>query len=379
MSFSKTHLDRFERILRDVNIISYPIDLEKGKPTVFEIYIIDMQNGFMSSGECGVLDSDHLPERIVTYLDYMNWYVEQLNKRGFIISLHFIFSRDYHHPHHHSFWSETNPNGFPPHCQYGTNSSMLHPKIIEWIKYNSDKNITITFKAYHPHIESYSAIPYTDHYDASHLQGTCCNSYDTIGRYGKLHSKLTSGGGVVFPDMSLDELLKPNPFNKDIDMILKDSASELINNNADITIKYILEHGKSLEMYNPYPDVSIISHSFVVGLAGDFCVRDTVINAINQKAIKNITGDTCLVYNLTSYVVLPTGTHESESPMTVDADYVDEPEEGTDYYIWVSNIRELILDYVENRMITLKPPVFIKFELDEPFMINYFGGRIGHL
>lgn len=373
MSFSATHLRVFESILRKFGIVSPTLPLLKNQPTYFDIYVIDMQMGFMSDGECGVLDSEHLPQQITCYLDYMIWITKELNANGFSILLRFIFSRDYHHPDHHSFQSVDSPTGFPAHCQYGTNSSMLHPKIIEWIHSNYTENIIITFKGYHPHIESYSALSYTKYYDAFQRQGACCNSHQ---KEVESNNPLACGGGVVFPKMSLDILLKPNPFS-DIDILIdNDTNKDIISDNAIKTLKYMIAHGVPLTQTFKEG----LCHSFVVGLAGDFCVRDTLINIINQKSLYGQSGSSCLIYNLTAYVVLPIGNHESDSPMFDTGEHVGEPEEGTDYFIWVSKINDLVLDYVEpSRHVCIESPIFIKYTNKTHFPIEYFGSKIGHL
>lgn len=346
MSFTNTHLKSFENILKKYNVISHEFSFKK--ESTFDIYVIDMQNGFMPDGECGVLDSECLPDMICNYLDYMTSYINKLNNK---INIRYIFSRDYHHPKHHSFGI----NGFPPHCRYGTNSSMLHPTIMDWIKKNSDKNIVITFKGYHPHIESFSALAYTDTYDASKRQGACCEAHK---QECENKNPLICGGGVVFPKMSLDKLLTPNPFVDDIELINDESSEDTIDINAEKTLTYMLQNGVPLiQQFHEK-----ISYSFVVGLAGDFCVRDTLINAINQKMVQKQKGETCLVYNLTSYVTLPIGTCDSEDIMDEHGMHIVTPKKDEMYYVWISNIEDLVLDYIESgRNVCLKSPLFVKY------------------
>lgn len=364
-NFFALYLQTFEELLEKAGVVSPQLPLLSKEPAHFDVFVIDMQNGFMSSGECGVLYSDHLPEQIVRYLDYMKWIVEDLNKRGCQITLRFVFSRDYHHPEHQSFLSEDRPTGFSAHCQYGTNSSMIHSTLLKWIEENKEKEtILITFKGYHPHIESYSALAYTEHYDASNRQGACCDAHRK-----ELDAKnpLTCGGGVVFPELPLELLLQPNPFTAVTDLIDGETDPSVIAENAEKTLEYMTMNGKPLEqIFQPG-----YSHSFVVGLAGDFCVRDTLINTINQKATRGQDGESCLVYNLTAHVVLLTDD---------TGKVVGDPKTSTDF-IWVSSISEMIQDYIDpERGVCLKPPVFLKYIIDEEhFPIDYFGGKKGHL
>lgn len=366
MSFYQTHLDTFESILKELKFSSKQIEFEENQNYCFDIYVIDMQNGFMSSGECGVLDSDHLPGLICEYLDYVIHNIELINQKmestGTNIKLRFVFSRDYHHPDHYSFQSKDRPTGFPAHCQYGTHSSMFHSTISDWIKKNRDQDITITFKAFHPHIESYSTLPYTEHYDASKRQGTCCDSHKL-----ELESEncLASGGGVYFPDMKLDYLLEANPFslnNPKYTLINSETFPRFIKENAEKTLK-LLSNAKSFKQ--TYLE-NTIHHSFVMGLAGDFCVRDTLINSINQRVLDSQPGEDCLIYNLTAYVTLPFGDHTMSDVMDpATGKYVSEKTKGSIYNIWVTPIRDMILDYIDpSRGVCLKPPLFIKYETD---------------
>lgn len=356
--FYQNHLKVFQKVLAELEITPGEIRLDKSRKHTFNVYVIDMQNGFMSKGECGVLGSDELPNLIIGYLNNMIKSAKALNDKGYQINLNFIFSRDYHHPEHHSFQSEERPNGFPAHCQYGTFSSMIHHKIMEWIKGNKEQNIKIIFKAFHPHIESYSALPYTSHYDASKRQGTCCDGH-------KMEldkdNKLTCGGGVYFPEMTIDEALSANPFNleKDDDMRLigKDTKPDIIAKNAKIT----LEHLSKATPYKPdYTDEDNVEHSFITGLAGDYCVRDTLINTINHREINGRNGDSCLIYDLTAYVILPVGDESNHYIMDEKGEYVNEPEPDKKYMIWVTPIKNMILDYTKtSRNVCMKPALFL--------------------
>jgi hypothetical protein len=357
--FYQNHLKIFQKVLADLGIAPGEIRLDKTKKYNFNVYVIDIQNGFMSKGECGVLGSDELPTLIISYLDNMIKSAKTMNEKGYQINLKFIFSRDYHHPEHQSFQSEGRPTGFPAHCQYGTFSSMLHHKITDWIKANKEQNIIVLFKAFHPHIESFSALPYTSHYDASKRQGTCYDGYKTEIDSG---NKLACGGGVYFPDMSIDDTLSANPFNltknDDIKLIGKDTKVEIINENAKIT----LEHLSQAKQYKPYEgdEEGRFEYSFVTGLAGDYCVRDTLINTINGRVINGHEGESCLIYDLTAYVILPVGDETYHYIMDEKGEYVDEPEPDKKYLIWVTPIKNMIMDYTNtSRNVCMKPALFM--------------------
>jgi nicotinamidase-related amidase len=358
MSFYESHLKEFQNILKELGVTSRTIELDKAKQYCFDIYVIDMQNGFMPSGECGVLGADDLPAKISNYLDYMINIVEELNKNGHNVKIRFAFSRDYHHPDHQSFQSHEHPTGFPAHCQYGTFSSMIHHHLSDWINNNKDKHdIQIIFKAFHPSIESFSALPYTSHYDASQRQGTCNGSFKVEKENG---NSLICGGGVYFSEMSLENCLLPNPFNQtrdeDMKLVNNSTKKETINANAKITLKILSAAKPFKQSYF----LDTIHYSFITGLAGDFCVRDTLINTINQRVLDGKYGDSCLLYNLTAYVTLPLGDKTMPDIMDATGQTVTKPVDGIKYYIWVTSIREMILDYIiPSRGVCMKPPIFM--------------------
>jgi hypothetical protein len=358
MSFYESHLKEFQNILKELGVLSRSIELDKTKKYCFDIYVIDMQNGFMPSGECGVLGADDLPNKICKYLDYMINSVEELNKNGYNVKIRFAFSRDYHHPEHQSFQSDERPTGFPAHCQYGTFSSMIHHSLSDWINNNQNKqDIQIIFKAFHPSIESFSAVSYTSHYDASKRQGTCCKSFDIENEN---ENPLVCGGGVYFPEMNLEDCLLPNPFNdsknNDMKLINDSTKKENIDTNAKNTLN-ILSTAKSFKQ--PYLS-DTVHYSFITGLSGDFCVRDTLINTINQRVLDGKSGDSCLLYNLTAYITLPLGDKTTSDIMDATGKKVTNPADGIKYYIWVTSIRNMILDYITpSRGVCMKPPIFM--------------------
>jgi nicotinamidase-related amidase len=360
MSFYQNHLKTFQSILTDLGVTAKPIQLDKSKKYCFNIYIIDMQNGFMTGGECGVLGSDNLPVLIVSYLNDLIEQSESLNYLGYNVTLKFIFSRDYHHPHHHSFISEQHSDGFPPHCRYGTFSSMLHHCIMKWIKDNKDKDITIVFKAFHPNIESYSVLPYTPHYDSSKRQGTCCDVHKFEV---KDKNPLACGGGVYFPDIMIEDAMSANPFNFDKNDILKlineDTQPDMISENAETTLKSL---SNAIPFQSVYDD-DVFDYSFITGLAGDFCVRDTLINSINNREINGGNGESCLVYDLTAYVILQIGDETKDYIMNDKGEFVDKPDPDKKYQIWVTPIKNMILDYIDmSRKVCMKPPLFMTYQ-----------------
>lgn len=358
--FTRTYINGIDESLNKHNIEtkSYFDKFIKDEKYCFDIYVIDVQNGFMENGECGVMEADDsFIEDIISFLNKITDDIMNKIKTGYQLELRLFFSRDYHHPNHNSFKSEEHPNGFPAHCQFGTSSSAFHPLIEKWIIEHSYLNITILFKAFHPNVESFSVIPYVESiYPAIKRQGTCLNSYQESCQ----PKHIMTGGGVYFPDMHISTALKTNPFG---DMITSKSSYQDIKKNAEKTLD-ILINGNSFNI-KFLKDTN--HYNMIVGLAGDFCVRDTIINQINQAYLTEYNNTTLMIYNLTRFVALPIGNIDTPYAMTKDGLYVNKNTTEKDsingkYFIWTTTPDNLIKDYVDTS-ICAKPPLFSYYPL----------------
>lgn len=284
----------FTSLLKTLGLGDTRLSLELEQKYCLDVYVIDMQYGFLPKGECEVKDTEKLPQKIVSYLDTLCEQVDLLREKGYQITLRFVFSRDYHHPLHTSFKTFENPTGFPAHCQFGTRSSQIEDTIAHWIIANEDKrSIQILFKAFHPCIESFSAVPY-GYYSAGDCQGTSKASHDDVKDKPETR-RFANGGGVYIKDMSLKDQLKANLFEF----------------NAQETLEYLMKQ----DVYQPTYPPDTVNVAIVLGLAAAFCPDHTLINIINHQCQnhnhvvdneKPADNDMAFyVYNLTSGIVLP--------------------------------------------------------------------------
>jgi len=167
------------------------------------------------------------------------------------------FTRDYHPKEHCSFL----PKGhYPPHCVQTTNGSL----IVDELK-DMAKNSIVMFKGFDKDYDSYGAAPYEDdEYGTTRQQLSGCKKNcitDTCSQ---------NTGGFLLKGVD-----NPVDYLGPVDM----------NNSCQ----------------HQYENIKDGDNVFVVGLAGDYCVKDTAINIKRMKP-------RCKVYVInqcTRYALLP--------------------------------------------------------------------------
>ena len=234
------------------------------------LVIIDMQADFVPAdqsvnphgGRFGVAEGDRIVGTIVRLI---NAAVRQ--------DAAVVATRDYHPVDHVSFMSEGGP--FPAHCVQGTKGSYFLPAIGGALaagmrqRGGDTDGVMVAFKAFHEDVDSFGAFPYASGGD---------------GRIGK-----RSPGGDASDSGKLVCGCSAAPWTGC--MVLKQSALS----------KWWLEYGEDIDMNAP-PDVLALAGDesgdggrrgqlslqdalrkkkrlFVCGLALDFCVLDTCLNA----------------------------------------------------------------------------------------------------
>lgn len=180
-----------------------------------------------------------------------------------------ILSRDTHTVDHCSF----GPNGgpFPNHCianHVGSkfHPSMLHPKITS----ENGRKVDVIFKGCTQTTDSFGAVPYYKGSDVSKKAyserrqlGNCNMTGFTGGKY--LKKKMNNFADYPFQDISkytqVDETQCPEA----------------------TTEKILAELGADFKIEDLFPKQLSGTHNiFVVGVAGDYCVKDTAINIMNS-------------------------------------------------------------------------------------------------
>jgi nicotinamidase-related amidase len=281
-----------------------PVDTAVKK---YALFVIDMQNDFI----------DRPYERVYNgstpQPDELN-FVDNLTKNGnfdvaqgatMIIPLleklekaindinckYIIFSRDYHPVGHASFFymnkdinmsNETYkglPSGrFPAHCVQQHNGSRLIEEIEKFItKYKNSLKIKVIFKGIHQTVDSFTAVPMDkiDHI-ASNYQAKsetlCKPCADPTQR---CCSSMT--GGFYLPGKNAEDAMNY------MDRMYHSNAHQVTYDNK------------------LFIDLNSVSKIEVCGLAGDYCVRDTIVALAKKYNKKEIV----LLNYLTRYAFLP--------------------------------------------------------------------------
>eukprot|EP01004_Peranema_trichophorum_P003327 NODE_2320_length_1615_cov_71.250670_g1991_i0.p1 GENE.NODE_2320_length_1615_cov_71.250670_g1991_i0~~NODE_2320_length_1615_cov_71.250670_g1991_i0.p1 ORF type:complete len:391 (-),score=72.62 NODE_2320_length_1615_cov_71.250670_g1991_i0:211-1383(-) len=190
------------------------------------LIIVDMQNDFLPGGGFGVAEGDIAAIDVCRLIDYFT-----------DVGAKIVATRDYHPRDHVSF------SVFPPHCIEGSVGSHLYSSVASAMQesYGVNKERThVVFKGFHSDIDSFGCFPYSEEYG---------------------NTRLTRRNGCSLDFTGCIQLRCSN--------LIED-----INAPPDIIVSSIKEEGKSLK------DLLFdVDRLFVCGLALDFCVLDTALNA----------------------------------------------------------------------------------------------------
>jgi len=218
-----------------------------------------------------------------------------------------IFSRDYHPIGHCSFsnaFQDKYSHGvvggnFPSHCVQGETGAELIAEMKALITGASTANkdkIKIVFKGMHKDGDSFTAVKKdTIDYIASNSGGPCCGTGDHM-------SKMTYCGSI-----SGGYVKKESNLNADVNF------NETVGDGSNESI---------LSKFDPAPyaewlrDVDEIE---VCGLAGDYCVRDTVVALAKMFTDKKIV----LLGDFTRYAFLPLFTTGSVPMHKAERHYLE--------------------------------------------------------
>ncbi|CAK8989939.1 Hypothetical protein SCF082_LOCUS2042 [Durusdinium trenchii] len=169
-------------------------------------------------------------------------------------------TRDYHPHDHCSFMTCGGP--FPPHCLQGSMGSYFEPrigaKLTQAIQQNQE-NVMVAFKAFHEHIDSFGAFPYFDGGDG----------------------RLTKKGEGNHHKFGVNMGCAKAPFTGSV--VLKQSALSTdgeVDVNAPPDVLAVLDDGVDRNCRTLHDVVKTKKRIFVCGLALDFCVLDTCLNAM---------------------------------------------------------------------------------------------------
>jgi nicotinamidase-related amidase len=195
-----------------------------------------------------------------------------------------IFSRDTHTVDHCSFGPQGGP--FPNHCVANHVGSKFHDDMkLSEITSQNERKVDVIFKGCAQTTDSFGAVPYKNvEYGEKRQLGKCNMNGFTGGKY--LSKKKRN-----FEDYPFEGI----PEYKQIDETLcPGSTAE----------KIAAELGAPFEIKHLFPGQTSGTHNiYVVGVAGDYCVKDTAMNimkALDEE--KKINGVKINVYVLQPFV-----------------------------------------------------------------------------
>jgi nicotinamidase-related amidase len=213
------------------------------------LIIVDMQNDFLPTedapdgGRLGVPEGAGAAATIV-----------DLTKRAAAAGALIVATRDYHPKNHCSFNTQSGP--FPPHCVQGSKGSKFCEPIEKVLnKVRGDgADVRVVFKGFAPEVDSFGGLPYEETYFRDRQLGNNLCTEPSMQCHGCCAVDWT--GGFTLECSSIDEDVNAPP---DVMAVL--SRKSLAQQLSDENVRRI----------------------FVCGLALDFCVLDTALNAASQR------------------------------------------------------------------------------------------------
>ncbi len=237
------------------------------------LVVVDMQRDFLPGGSFAVPEGDDVVSTICTIM-------QQFSDAGASI----FCTRDYHPVNHCSFCTQGGP--FPQHCVQGTTGSFFAPAIATKIQQivqkdvNSNKGVTafssesripcaslqVVFKGYSPDIDSFGALPYA-HEDAE-------------GRVSQRRHSSPEEGETFFCSLQWTGATCLFSSNFDND---PNAPPDVLSILRPVSLgKAALAASVSRGGGGERPKL------YFCGLALDFCVLDSAINAARSKDLAEV-------------------------------------------------------------------------------------------
>jgi len=237
------------------------------------LLVIDMQRDFVphhhvdnpQGGRFGVAEGDHIILACVQLIDHF------VAKGAFVAA-----TRDYHPHDHVSFLTQGGP--FPVHCVQGTAGALLMPEIASALahaKRVSPERVHVAFKAMHEDVDSFGGLPY---YDGG--EGRIATQKPGREQHGlgcmMGCSKAPWTGSLLMKQSAILSALEDTSGSTPIDMDCPPDA-----------LACVCDDGHDRGLNSLHDALKTAKRVFVCGLALDFCVLDTCLNASSLR-FKNV-------------------------------------------------------------------------------------------
>lgn len=201
------------------------------------LLVIDMQHDFLPGGAFGVAEGDAAVGPIVDM-------IHAFGAAGATV----VATRDYHPRNHCSFSSHGGP--FPSHCVQGTNGSFLVPPIADamrpLLQPTSAAKGAVVFKGFSPSVDSFGGLPYNEAAAENRISKAASGP----------HCELSWTGSFVLFSSNMEA-----------------------DANAPPDVMAVLDRKPLGEWLVTATGPAQGGRIFVAGLALDFCVQDTALNA----------------------------------------------------------------------------------------------------
>jgi nicotinamidase-related amidase len=227
------------------------------------LIVVDMQNDFVSldqpvGGRFGVAGGGVVAATICTL-------IERFAESGAVV----VATRDYHPCDHASFAG--NGGRFPPHCVQGSTGSEFYPPIkdaLQKARAVAKDKVKVAFKGFHEDIDSFGAFEYTAQ---RALKGGFPQSLapdeqagHRVSRRDAANSKVQQCMGCTLEPWTGSFVFKQSNLEFSGDLDAPPDVLSVMHSKRTLK-QALLEEG--------------IERVFVCGLALDFCVFDTALNA----------------------------------------------------------------------------------------------------
>jgi nicotinamidase-related amidase len=332
-----------KRILNDEaisNDVILKMDYESISPAPSDLLmVIDMQNDFLD------VQNDKLkgPKNIGTFavnngkdiIEPMLKLIDKFDKSNSQI----VFTRDVHTCDHCSFFesgctrkeNRKTPSGiFPPHCINQSYGSGFAPKILGFLKTKTKtkkigkigkdgKNIAVVFKGCQQNVDSFAGFPYPvesevdiEYALSGQRQRLPKSTEEAVDdrRVNGYERQTVSSSNKIIQKVSDSDKRKPelSKCTQDAEEIKINSGTFYADKPSDPNIiESFFNTNGLIKPENRFDVPEIIKNIYVVGLAGDWCVRDTALNlAKKYKGSKNV----YVIHDLTRNAMVPTHNHD---------------------------------------------------------------------
>ena len=282
-----------EKSAKGKNVLEDSLTMNLSPTNTASLIVIDMQRDFILPPP-GSPAADAIDEfgrfSVGNGIDMLPELVSFIEKNQAKFSK-IIFTRDNHPAKHCSFGEQGGP--FPAHCIINHIGSALHPDIVSVA--TKCKNMDVIFKGCNENVDSFGAMMYED------------DAYLKRRELGKCKADHEHTGGFYLKNK--DKNLSDFPFENVVQQTNKDTSFNTDKYKSATYENIKDELGDAFKVSDLFPGQTSGIHTvFVVGLAADFCVKDTAINiakSLTNGMLNGVKVHVKVIQPFVRYAMLP--------------------------------------------------------------------------